>query len=155
MPWKGITTIYQECDVPRSVDRAFIEGCHRWSSRPSYRLISHTDDLWPMQYVIWMKHHATACHPDEFAGADIPYGWLMANVVCHLDETPCHHMSPGWVGWGWYLIRMTYCQRSMSSGWHTMPPYVFWMSWLGLISHRDELRHFYYAIRMTYAPTLP
>ena len=97
------------------------------------------------------QNDATLSHRDDLA---ISSGWLVANAVCHPDNTPCHCMSSRWVAWGWYLTRMTYGQCSISSGWHTTPPYVIWMSWLGLISHPDDLRHFYYAIRMTYAPTL-
>ena len=148
--WYLIRMTYGQCSVSSG-----------WDTMPPYvirmswlGLIAHMDDLWPMQYVIWMRHHATVCHPDKLAGVDISYGWLMANAVCHLDETSCHRMSSGWVCWGWYPIRMTYGQCSVSSGWDTMPPYVTRMSWLGLISHTDDLLPTQYVIRMTHHATL-
>ena len=41
-------------------------------------------------------------------------------------------MSSGWLNWGWYLIRMSYDNAIMSSGWHTLP----------FLSHPDEIANF-------------
>ena len=39
---------------------------------------------------------------------------------------------PGWLNWGWYLIRMSYGSVIMSSGWDTLP----------ILSHPDEIANF-------------
>ena len=41
-------------------------------------------------------------------------------------------MSSGWLNWGWFLIRMSYGNVIMSSGWDT-PPFL---------SHPDEIANF-------------
>ena len=44
-------------------------------------------------------------------------------------------MSSGWLNWGWYLMRMSYGNVIMSSGWHTLP----------FLSHPDEIANFDFA----------
>ena len=41
-------------------------------------------------------------------------------------------MSSGWLNWGWFLIRMSYGNVIMSSGWDTLP----------FLSHPDEIANF-------------
>ena len=131
--------------------------------------LSHPDDLWPILYVIQMKCDDTLSHPDDLA---ISSGWLVTNAVCHRVRIRCHAKTYGWLnyptnaechpvrirchakssGWLSYHIWMTYDQYSMSTGWHTIPPYVIRMTKLLLVSHLDELWHIHHVIRL---PKLP
>ena len=43
-----------------------------------------------------------------------------------------HRMSSGWLSRNWYLIRMSYDNVVMSSGWHRLP----------FVSHPDEIANF-------------
>ena len=65
--------------------------------------------------VIW-----TLSHPDELAPGRISSGWVLNTAVYHPDDI-YRHMSSGWLSWNWYLIRMSYDNVIMSSGWHTLP----------------------------------
>ena len=77
--------------------------------------------------VIW-----TLSHADELAPGSISSGWLLDTAVCHPDDISYHHMSSGWLSRNWYIIRMSYDNVIMSSGWHTLP----------LLSHPDEIANF-------------
>ena len=82
--------------------------------------VSHPDDFWWMQDVIRMTYDVVLCHPDD-----------IRNFT----------KSSGWVSYWQYLIRMTYAQCIMSSGWHN----VFWtLKSSGWVSYCQ------YLIRMTY-----
>ena len=113
--------------------------------------LSHLDDL-AIPSISSGWHMADAlCHPDDLAGVGISSGRVTTNSLCHPDDILFHIMSSVWLNWGWYLIRMSYGNVIMSSGWHTLPPYVIGMTSLRMVSHPDELRQCYYVIRMTYA----
>ena len=56
----------------------------------------------------------------------------MDTVICHPDDISFHHMSSGWLSGNWYLIRMSYDNVIMSSGWHA-PPFL---------SHPDDIANF-------------
>ena len=72
------------------------------------------------------------CHPDDLPGVGISSGWVTANSLCHPGDILFHFMSSGWLNWGWFLIRMSYGNVIMSSGWDTLP----------FLSHRDEIANF-------------
>ena len=74
-------------------------------------------------------------HPDDLAQSDISSGWFMVSAVCRVDDIWRRPKSPGWLvqlsSWR-YLIRITYDQCSVSSGWLKMP--LRWLSsWWYLI----------------------
>ena len=69
------------------------------------------------------------CHLDGLAGLCISPGWVTANSLCYPDDIPFHPMSSGWLNWDWYLIRKSYGNAIMSSGWDTLP----------FVSHSDEI----------------
>ena len=77
--------------------------------------------------VIWILSH-----PGELAPGSISSGWLLDTAVCHPDDISYHHMSSGWLSRNWYIIRMSYDNVIMSSGWHT----------LLLLSHPDQIANF-------------
>ena len=72
------------------------------------------------------------CHPDDLPGVGISSRWVTANSLCHPDDILFHLMSSGWLDWGWFLIRMSYGNVIMSSGWDTLP----------FLSHSDEIANF-------------
>ena len=72
------------------------------------------------------------CHPDDLPGVGISSGRVTANSLCHPDDTLFHFMSSGWLNGGWFLIRMSYFNVIMSSGWDTLP----------FVSHPDEIANF-------------
>ena len=72
------------------------------------------------------------CHPDYLTGDGISPGWVTTNSLCHPDDMLFHLMSFGWLNWGWYLIRMSYGNFIMSTGWDTLP----------FLSHPDEIANF-------------
>ena len=76
----------------------------------------------------------------------ISSGWRMYTAVCHADNISYHHMSSGWLSWSWYLIRMSYDNVIMSSGWHTLP-FLSHASWW------DSKFWFFFTIRG--GPTVP
>ena len=96
-------------------------------------VVSHPDDLryCPISSgwynVIWNQSH-----PDELSPGRISSGWLLDTAVCHPDDISYHHMSSGSLSRNWYLIRMSYDNVIMSSGWHTLP----------FLSHPDEIANF-------------
>ena len=71
-------------------------------------------------------------HPDELAPGRISSGWLLDTAVCHPDDISYHRMSSGWLSRNRYLIRMSYGNVIMSSGWHRLP----------FLSHPDEIVNF-------------
>ena len=71
-------------------------------------------------------------HPVKLAPGSISSGWLLDTAVCHPDDISYHHMSSGWLSRNWYIIRMSYDNVIMSSGWHPLP----------LLSHPDEIANF-------------
>ena len=77
--------------------------------------------------VIW-----TQSHPDELAPGRISSGWLLDTAVCHPDGISYRHMPSGWLSRNWYLIRMSYDNVIMSSGWYTLP----------FLSHQDKIANF-------------
>ena len=97
-----------------------------------------------MQDVIRMTNVVALCHPDEItkiwslshpsdiAIPNISSGWLIVDAICHPDDILFHSMSSGWLNWGWFLIRMSYGNVIMSSGWDTLP----------FLSHPDEIANF-------------
>ena len=95
--------------------------------------VCHPDDLryGPISSgwynVIW-----NLSHPDEIVPGRISSEWLLDTAVCHSDDISYHHMSSGWLSRNWYLIRMSYDNVVMSSGWHTLP----------FLSHPDEIANF-------------
>ena len=128
-----------------------IAGCHPDDLR--YCIISYG---W--HNVIW-----TQSHPDELAPGRISSGWLMANAVCDpVDLRYYPTMSSGWdtdlipKSFRWlscwqYLIRMTYGQCRMSSGWLTMLPYVTRMTLRHLNpTSSGWVSSWSYLIRMTF-----
>ena len=74
-----------------------------------------------MHYVIRMTYLALVSHPDE-----------LRQIHCHPDDILFHFMSSGWLNWGWFLIRMSYGNVIMSSGWDTLP----------FLSDPDEIANF-------------
>ena len=96
-------------------------------------MVSHPDDL-----IIgsissgWHNGIWTLSHPDELAPGRISSGWLLDTAVCHPDDISYHRMSSGWLNRNWYLIRMSYDNVIMSSGWHRLP----------FLSHPDEIANF-------------
>ena len=96
-------------------------------------MVSHPDDL-----IIgsissgWHNGIWTLSHPDELAPVRISSGWLLDTAVCHPDDISYHRMSSGWLSRNWYLIRMSYDNVIMSSGWHRLP----------FLSHPDEIANF-------------
>ena len=97
-----------------------IAGCHPYDLR--YCPISSG---W--HNVIW-----TLSHPDELTPDRISSRWLLDTAVCHPDDISYHRMSSGWLSRNWYLIRMSYDNVIMSSGWHR----------LTFFSHPDEIANF-------------
>ena len=94
--------------------------------------LSHLDDLAiPSISPEWLIVDAS-CHPDDLPGVGISSGWVTANSLCHQDDILFHFMSSGWLNWGWFLIRMSYGNVIMSSGWDTLP----------FLSHPDEIANF-------------
>ena len=90
--------------------------------------LSHPDDLAiPSISSGWLIVD-TLCHPDYLPGVGISSGWVTANSLCHPDDI-LHFMSSGW---GWFLIRISYDNVVMSSGWHRLP----------FLSHLDEIANF-------------
>ena len=77
--------------------------------------------------VIW-----TLCHQDELAPGCISSGWLLDTAVCHPNDISYHHMSSRWLSRNWYLIRMSYDNVVMLSGWHTLP----------FLNHPNEIANF-------------
>ena len=118
----------------------------RWTLRhpDEFLVVSHSDDLWTMQDVIWMTCDVALCHPDEIAKIwslshpdDLPIpsissGWVPANSLGHPDDILFHLMSSRWLNWGWYLVWMSYGNVIMSSGWDTLP----------FLSHPNEIANF-------------
>ena len=96
-------------------------------------MVSHPDDL-----IIgsissgWHNGIWTLSHPDDLAPVRISSGWLLDTAVCHPDDISYHRMSSGWLSRNWYLIRMSYDNVIMSSGWHRLP----------FLSHPDEIANF-------------
>ena len=96
-------------------------------------MASHPDDL-----IIgsissgWHNGIWTLSHPDELAPGRISSGWLLDTAICHPDDISYHRMSSGWLSRNWYLIRMSYDNVIMSSGWHRLP----------FLSHPDEIANF-------------
>ena len=78
------------------------------------------------------KHPRPPPHRDELAPGRISSGWLLNTAVCHPDDISYHHMSSGWLSRNRYLIRMSYDNVIMSSGWHRLP----------FVSHPDEIVNF-------------
>ena len=94
-------------------------------------VVSHPDDLWPMQDVIRMTYDVALCHPDEItkiwslshpdelAIPSISSGWLIVDALCHPDELAIPSISSGW------LIVDALCHPDdlpgvgISSGWVT------------------------------------
>ena len=70
----------------------------------------------------WLKAYALS-HPDDLAGVGITSEWFTANSVCHSGDILFYLMSSGRLNWSWYLIRMSYSNVNMSSGWDTR---TFW-----------------------------
>ena len=97
-----------------------IVGCH-----PGDLRYSPISSGW--HNVIW-----TLSHPDELAPGRISSGWLLDTAVCHPDDISYHRMSSGRLSRNWYLIRMSYDNVIMSSGWHRLP----------FLSHPDEIANF-------------
>ena len=96
------------------------------------RSLSHPDDLAiPSISSGWLIADAL-CHPDDLPGVGISSGWVAAISLCHPDDLLFHFMSSGWLNWGWFLIRMSYGNVIMSSGWDTLP----------FLSHPDEIANF-------------
>ena len=94
--------------------------------------LSHPDDLAiPSISSGWLIVDAL-CHPDDLPGVGISSGWVTANSLCHPDDILFHFMSPRWLNWGWFLIRMSYDNIIMSSGWDMLP----------FLSHPDEIANF-------------
>ena len=94
--------------------------------------LSHPDDLAiPSISSGWLIVD-TLCHPDDLLGVGISSGWVTANSLCHPDDILFHFMSSGWLNWGWFLIRMSYGNAIMSSGWDMLP----------FLSHPDEIANF-------------
>ena len=94
--------------------------------------LSHPDDIrWKGMSSGW-HNGFTVSHPDELAPGRISSGWLLDTAVCHPDDMSYHHMSSGWLSRNWYLIRMSYDNVIMPSGWHTLP----------FLSHPDEIANF-------------
>ena len=79
-----------------------------------------------------MTYRRCICHPDDLPGVGISSGWVTANSLCHPYDILFHFMSSGWLNWGWFLIRMSYGNVIMSSGWDTLP----------FLSHPDEIANF-------------
>ena len=100
-----------------------IAGCH-----PDDFRYSPISSGW--HNVIW-----NLSHPDEFAPGRISSGWLLDTAVCHPCDISHHRKSSGWLSRNWYIIRMSYDNVIMSSGWHTHP----------LLSHPDEIANFDFA----------
>ena len=71
-------------------------------------------------------------HPDDLTTGSISSEWLMDTALCHPDDISYHHMSCGWLRWHWSLIRISYDNVIMSSGWHAFP----------FLSHPDEIANF-------------
>ena len=93
--------------------------------------VSLPDDLCSMQDIIRMTHNIALCHPDE---------------IIYLI-----HKSPGWLNYYQYLVRMTYVQWTMSSGWHTKLPEVIRMEKRNLNPKSPGWGSSWsYLIRMTY-----
>ena len=96
-------------------------------------MVSHPDDL-----IIgsissgWHNGIWTLSHPDELAPVRISSGWLLDSAVCHPDDISFHRMSSGWLSRNRYLIRMSYDNVIMSSGWHRLP----------FLSHPDAIVNF-------------
>ena len=96
-------------------------------------VLCHPDDSWccPISSgwhnVIW-----TLSHPDELVPGRMSSGWLLDTAVWHPDDKSYRHMSSGWLRRNWFLIRMSYDNVIMSSGWHTLP----------FLSHPDEIANF-------------
>ena len=96
-------------------------------------MVSHPDDL-----IIgsissgWHNGIWTLSHPEELAPGRISSGWLFDTAVCHPEDISYHRMSSGWLSRNWYLIRMSYDNVIMSSGWHRLP----------FLSHPDEIADF-------------
>ena len=79
--------------------------------------LSHPDDLViPSISSGWLIVDALY-HPDDLPAVGISSGWVTANSLCHPDDKLFHFMSSGWLNWGWFLIRMSYGNVIMSSGW--------------------------------------
>ena len=70
--------------------------------------------------------------PDELAPGRISSGWLLDTAVCHPDDISYHRMLSGWLSRNRYLIRMSYDNVIMPSGWHRLP----------FLSHPDEIVNF-------------
>ena len=116
-----------------------IVGCH-----PDDLRYSPISSGW--HNVIW-----TLSHPDELAPGRISSGGILDTAACHPDDLSYHRMSSGRLSRNWYLIRMSYDNVIMSSGWQRLP----------FLSHSDEIANFdfphhavafqrFRIIRMTY-----
>ena len=73
-------------------------------------------------------------------------------ALFHTDEiTNLVPKSSGWLSYWQYLIRMTYGQYSMSSGWHMKLPWVIWMT-LRILNPKSFrwVNYWQYLTRMTY-----
>ena len=94
--------------------------------------LSHPDDLdIPSISSGWLIVDAL-CHPDDLPCVGNSSGWVTAISLCHPDDMLFHFMSSGWLNGGWFLIRMSYGNVIMSSGWDTLP----------FVSHPDEIANF-------------
>ena len=94
--------------------------------------LSHPDDLAiPSNSSGWLIVDAL-CHPDDLPGVGNSSGWVTANSLCHPDDILFHFMLSGWLNGGWFLIRMSYGNVIMSSGWDALP----------FVSHPDEMANF-------------
>ena len=98
-----------------------IAGCH-----PDDLLYCPLSAGW--HNIIWILSY-----PDELVPDRISSGWVTANSLCHPGDIHDYHlMSSGWLTWCCYLIRMSYGNIIMSSGWHT----------LLFLSHPDKIANF-------------
>ena len=61
----------------------------------------------------------------------------MDTEVCYPDDISYHHMPTGWLSWSWYLIRMSYDNVIMLSGWHMLP----------FLNHPDKIASFDFSQR--------
>ena len=110
--------------------------------------LSHPDDLAiPSISSGWLIVDAL-CHLDDLPGVGNSSGWVTANSLCHPDYILLHFMSSGWLNGGWFLIRMSYGNVIISSGWDTLP----------FLSHPDGIANFdfpQHAVALQRFRTLP
>ena len=128
-------------------------------------VVSHPDDLWPMQDVIRMTYDVALCHPDEItkiwslshpddlAIPSISSGWLIVDALCHPDDLPGVGISSGWVTANSLCHPDDILFHFMSSGWLNRGWFLIRMSYgnvfmssgwdtLPFLSHPDEITNF-------------